>query len=232
MTRADVDLVDRIRRAIAAAGDPDRAQQQQAYMRSSMPYRGVTAPQLRAVLRPLLDDSAAGLATRETWVDTVLELWDHATHREERYAATALTGHRRYRPWQDAAALDLYRHQVVTGAWWDHVDEIASQRVGPILRADPTAVAPVLRRWAGDDDLWVRRAAILSQLASGSELDVDLLRDCIEPSLEDTDFFARKAIGWALRQHARTDPAWVREHVEALGDRLSPLSRREALKHL
>ncbi|HEV2968246.1 MAG TPA: DNA alkylation repair protein, partial [Candidatus Dormibacteraeota bacterium] len=42
--------------------------------------------------------------------------------------------------------------------------------------------------------------------------------------------FLRKAIGWALRDYARTDPAWVRSFAET--HELSPLSRREALKHL
>ena len=59
-----------------------------------------------------------------------------------------------------------------------------------------------------------------------------LLRAAIEPNLEDASFWIRKAIGWALRQHARTDPDWVRATVQEYGDRLSGLSRREALKHL
>ncbi|WP_217630500.1 DNA alkylation repair protein [Nocardioides exalbidus] len=35
-----------------------------------------------------------------------------------------------------------------------------------------------------------------------------------------------------MRQHARADAAWVRTFVETHADRLSGLSRREALKHL
>ena len=46
------------------------------------------------------------------------------------------------------------------------------------------------------------------------------------------EFFIRKGIGWALRDHARTDPAWVLAFVDAHGDHLSGLSRREALRHL
>ena len=80
--------------------------------------------------------------------------------------------------------------------------------------------------------IWLRRAAILSQLKAGDRTDTALLRDCIEPNLGDTTFWIRKAIGWALRSHARTDPDWVRTEVERCGDRISGLSRREALKHL
>ena len=65
-----------------------------------------------------------------------------------------------------------------------------------------------------------------------SSLLADVIDANLEGSLHGREFFVRKAIGWALRQHARVDPAWVRSFVEARGDRLSGLSRREALKHL
>ena len=163
-------------------------------------------------------------------------LWDHATHREERYAALAVTAHRAARPWQDPAALGLYRHLVETGAWWDYVDLVAADRVGPILLRHRSIVTPMMRADAVDDHLWVRRTAILAQLKHREETDLDLLTDVIDANLEGStfgsEFFIRKAIGWALRQHARVDPEWVRAFVEARGERLSGLSRREALKHL
>jgi 3-methyladenine DNA glycosylase AlkD len=225
-------VVEAVRSALAAAGDPDRAVAQQAYMKSSMPYRGITAPELTALLRPLLADPALQPPDRGSWDGAVRELWDGATHREERYAATALSGHRAYRRWQDLDALELYRHLVVTGAWWDHVDEIASQRVGPILLSHREEVKPVMLDWAEDSDRWLRRSAIISQLTFRDLTDVGLLRATIEPNLDDTSFWLRKAIGWALRQYARTDPDWVRATVEEYGARLSGLSRREALRHL
>ena len=77
-------------------------------------------------------------------------------------------------------------------------------------------------------------AAHRHHLPAGSkdDTDDDLLTDVIRPNVADRDFFIRKAIGWALRQHAKVDPDFVRVFVDELGDRLSPLSRREALKHL
>jgi 3-methyladenine DNA glycosylase AlkD len=59
-----------------------------------------------------------------------------------------------------------------------------------------------------------------------------LLYDCIEPNLHDRDFFVRKAIGWALREYAKTDPAEVARYVREHAARLSPLSRREATRNL
>lgn len=201
-------------------------------MKSAMPYRGITSPELRALLRPVLSDPGLRITRRDEWKQAVREVWDGATHREERYAAIALSGHRAYRGWQDVETLPLYRHLVVTGAWWDLVDEVASRRVGPILLADPERVSPLVLAWATDEDLWLRRTAVLSQLTFRERTDTTLLRACIEPNLADPSFWLRKAIGWALRQYARTDPDWVRATVGQYGDRLSPLSRREALRHL
>ncbi|GAA2166843.1 DNA alkylation repair protein [Pedococcus bigeumensis] len=225
-------VVAAIRTALAAVGDPERAAAQQAYMKSQMPYRGITSPELKALLRPILADPAYRIAERGEWERAVRDLWDGATHREERYAATALTGHRTYRAWQDPDTIPLYRHQVVTGAWWDLVDEVASNRIGPILLAHKPEVTPVVEQWIEDEDLWLRRTAIICQLTFKERTDLGLLRAAIEPNLEDPSFWIRKAIGWALRQYARTDPDWVRATVAEYDGRLSGLSRREALKHL
>ena len=81
-----------------------------------------------------------------------------------------------------------------------------------------------------------RRVAIIGQLRAKGDTDLDLLVHALDANLVGSpfgdEFFIRKAVGWALRQHARTDPDWVRTFVAARGDRLSTLSRREALKHL
>lgn len=129
------------------------------------------------------------------------------------------------------------------GAWeaavrrlWDVVDHVASHLVGDILAADRAGVTPAMRAWAVDEDLWLRRSAVLCQLRHGARSDTDLLRDVLTANLEDSPhgggFWIRKAVGWSLRQHARTDPGWVRRFVEKHDGNLSGLSRREALKHL
>jgi 3-methyladenine DNA glycosylase AlkD len=89
-----------------------------------------------------------------------------------------------------------------------------------------------MRKWARGPDLWKRRAAILCQLRRKRETDLALLYDCIEPNLADREFFIRKAIGWALRAYAWTDPREVKKYVKANRARLSSLSIREALKNV
>jgi len=222
-------LVRTVRRALAEAADPTKAAAMQTYMKSAMPYRGVSAPVLKLVCRNAF--KAHPLVTAAEWRRVVLDLWRHAEFREERYAAVLLTQARSYREFQTYSSLRLLEEMIVTGAWWDFVDTLAGHNLGDILRADPRKMKPLMRRWARDADMWKRRSAILCQLGFKRETDLDLLYDCIEPNLSHKDFFIRKAIGWALRQYAWTDPKEVKRYVKANKARLSPLSVREALKN-
>ena len=201
-----------------------------AYMKSAMPYLGVQTPRLREACQ--LAFPVHQLGSFDDWRDTVLALWHGARFREERYAALMLTGERGYREHQTLKALPLYEELIVTGAWWDYVDPIASQRIGPLLRRYPDRMKRTMRAWSRSKDLWKRRTAILCQLSFKADTDLGLLYDCIGSNLADREFFIRKAIGWALRQHAWTDAREVQRYVTKNRARLSPLSVREALKNV
>lgn len=222
-------LVEDLRALMEEWADPDRAEAQRAYMKSSLPFRGISAPDLRTLLRDPL--KAHRLASFEDWEATIRTLWDTARYREEWYAALAIAQYRWYHAWRtDLRALPLFMHMVRTGAWWDVCDEIASRLVGPLLRAHPREMTPTLLAWSEDDHMWIRRVAILSQLKAKDETDTTLLRATIEPNLGDREFFIRKGIGWALREYSKTDPVWVQQFVDTHADRISPLSKKEALR--
>ncbi|MGB3186052.1 MAG: DNA alkylation repair protein [Ornithinimicrobium sp.] len=224
------DVADRIRSGLAHVGDPERAAGQQRYMKSAMPYRGITSAELKKVLRPILAGWAP--ASRAAWEGSVRGLWDDAAYREERYAALALVKHRVAKQWLDVEALPLLRHLIVTGAWWDLVDDVSTHPLRDALLADRSRVDPVMRVWALGEDQWLRRASLLCQITTKDQVDTRLLRHAVEANMDEKSFWLRKAIGWALRDYAHTDPEWVRAEVDRLGDRLSGLSRREATKHL
>lgn len=216
-------LTDGIRSALRAAADPTLASGQQAYMKSAMPFLGVRVPEARRIARA----QAKSVTDAATLRSAALRLWDTASYREERYAAMALLATRAVRA--DPAVIGAVEHMVRSGRWWDFTDELA-HRMADQLDARPNETGVVLRRWSRDDDFWLRRVAIIAQLGRGGRLDRQLLEDVIEPNLADREFFIRKAIGWALREYARVEPEWVVGYVAA--HELSPLSRREALKHL
>lgn len=214
-----------VRSTLRAAADASLAPGQQAYMKSAMPFLGVRVPEVRRLVRALVRD--LGVTSPGELVPTARELWDDATHREERYAAAVLLGLRPLKG--DLSLVPFHEHVARTGAWWDHVDE-AAHRVADLHDAHPAETAAIVRRWSTDHFLWVRRLAIISQLGRRERVDLDLLAEVIEPNLADPEFFIRKAVGWSLREAAKVHPDWVRAYAE--GHQLSPLSRREALKHL
>ncbi|MET0813247.1 MAG: DNA alkylation repair protein [Microbacterium sp.] len=216
------ELVAEIRSGLRDAADPSLAPGQQAYMKSAMPFLGVRVPETRRIAR-----LAAADATPAELLDAAVELWDDASHREERYAAMALLGVRRLKA--DAVIVPAIDHMVRTGRWWDYTDELA-HRLAELHDGHGPETAELVRVWSVDDDMWIRRIAIISQLGRRARVDADLLAEVIEPNRADPEFFIRKAIGWALREYARVSPEWVRAYVDA--HELSPLTRREALKHL
>ena len=217
-----------VRRALREAAEPEKAATMRAYMKSDMPFLGVQAVPRRAALRRVF--SAHRIDTAPEWRRTVLSLWREAEYREERYAAIELTGYHLYRDFQTLYTVPMYEEMIVSGAWWDLVDELATHRIGGLLTAFPDSMRRLMLDWARDGDLWKRRTAILCQNRFKARTDTALLYACIEPSLSDNDFFARKAIGWALREYAKTNPAEVIRYVRAKG--ISGLSRREALRNL
>lgn len=192
-------------------------------MKSTMPFYGVRVPEARRIARAAVH----GITDPDALLALALDLWDEATHREERYAAMAvlaarpLIGH--------PTLIPVIEHMVRAGQWWDITDELA-HRLAESLDARPVGMATLMRQWSVDDDLWIRRSAILSQLGRRDRVDPDLLSDVTIPNAADPEFFARKAIGWALRDYARVNPDWVRAFVAE--HPLSPLTAREALKHL
>jgi len=227
---ANRELVSTIRSELAEHADPVRAPQMQAYLKTDMPCRGVTVP----LQRKIVARSAGGfpIESFDDWRDTVLELRRSAEYREELGCAGFLAGQSRYRAFQTLAALPLYEELIVRGAWWDLVDDIATHRLGPLLLAYPEPMRKTMLAWSRDRSLWKRRSSIICQMTLKKKTERELLYACIEPNFGDGDFFIRKAIGWALRGLAHTDPDEVVRYVRENESRLSPLSRREALKNI
>jgi len=219
-----------LRAELAAAADPGKAAPMQAYMKSAMPFLGIQTDERRAICRRVF--AAHPLASATEWRAVCLDLWRGAEYRDERHAAIELTGHRLYRDYQKLNTLPMYEEMIVDGAWWDYVDQIAKDRLGLLLFAYPGPMRRKMLAWSRSKNLWKRRSAILCQLGFKKDTDLDLLYACIEPSLGSKEFFLQKAIGWALRQHAWTDPREVTRYVRQHQGQLSALSTREALKNI
>ncbi|MDR6987038.1 3-methyladenine DNA glycosylase AlkD [Paenarthrobacter nitroguajacolicus] len=221
------ELVQSIRSSLRSAGNAERAQGAQAYMKSDMPSLGVRVPEVRSIAKAAVRQFP--VSSPDELRCAVLQLWREAQAREERYAAIDLTGLRMVKG--DLDMLPVYEEIIRTGAWWDLVDGVAHRLCALLLEHRPT-MTPLMLGWAEDDDLWIRRAAITSQLGAKSMTDRSLLAAVIRPNLPDKEFFIRKAIGWALREYSKTDPEWVRAFAAENASSLSALSMREGTRLL
>ncbi|WP_427018290.1 DNA alkylation repair protein [Pseudarthrobacter sp. P1] len=220
-------FISALRPALEAVALPEKAPAMAAYMKSSQPYLGVPMPILRRTVKALVKEHP--FTDLEQLRATAAQLWRTAAFREERYTAVIITDHALARG--QLAMLPLYEEMISTGSWWDHVDSVA-ERIWRLLAEHPGQMSQVLRGWSVHEDFWFRRSAIIAQLPAKADTDTTLLQDVMAPNLDQGEFFLRKAIGWSLRQYARTDPAWVLAYVAANRARLSALSTREAIKHL
>lgn len=216
-----------LRAGLREHADPAKAEGMRAYLKSELPCLGVYSAAQRLVQREAF--AARPLRSRGHWEATARALWDEASVREERNAAIGLILEPRYAGYLDMDALGLLRDLIVDGAWWDLVDPLATKGVRAILEREPERARPVILDWSFDEDMWVRRTAIICQVGRKTDTDLDLLYSCIEPNVGDREFFIRKAIGWALRAYAWTDPREIERYVD---EHVSALSRREATKNL
>ncbi|GAA2812164.1 DNA alkylation repair protein [Streptomyces showdoensis] len=216
----------RLTEVYPTGGDPFRAQEMIAYMKGVAPFLGLRTPERRALSRTVL----AGTPAPDEADCTAVALRCFALPERE-YHYFAVDYLRRHVKRCSSGFLPVARALVTTVSWWDTVDHLAAHVVGPLVAADP-ALAARMDEWIADEDLWVARTALLHQLRFKESTDTERLFSYCLLRSGHPDFFIRKAIGWSLREYAKTDPAEVRAFVAAHASRLSPLSVREALKNL
>ncbi|MFI6014737.1 DNA alkylation repair protein [Streptomyces sp. NPDC051243] len=219
-------LLERLTVAYAAAADPARAVAARAYMKDVAPFLGIPTPERRALSRTVVQGTPRPDETDCTAV--ALRCWQ-LPEREYHYFAVDYL--RRHVGRCSSGFLPVARHLITTVSWWDTVDLLAAHVVGGLVAADP-ALTAVMDDWIVDDDLWVARTALLHQLRYKGNTDTGrLFAYCLRQSGH-TDFFIRKAIGWCLREYAKTDPDAVRDFLARERGRFAPLSVREALKNI
>ncbi|MFE2041184.1 DNA alkylation repair protein [Streptomyces sp. NPDC059477] len=219
-------LLARLTTAYPAAADPERAASMRAYMKDIAPFLGLTTPVRRTLSRTVLAGTPRPGEADCTAV--ALRCWA-LPEREYQYFAVDYL--RRHTGRCSSAFLPVTRRLITSGSWWDTVDLLAAHVVGALVAADPALTAD-MDRWIADDDLWVARTALLHQLRYKEHTDADrLFGYCLRQSGH-PDFFIRKAIGWALREYAKTDPDAVRAFLARESGRFAPLSVREALKNV
>ncbi len=197
-----------------------------AYMRGQFAFVGIGSPEREELIRAAAE--GLGKPSERDLTDLALSCWkkedrdyQHAACKMLRRHATVLT----------PEFIFVAERLITAKSWWDTVDELAVHVIGPLVRRHPS-LGRTMDAWIASENIWLARTAILHQTRYKGGTDEKKLFAYSRRRAADTEFFIRKAIGWALREYAKTNPTAVKRFVGENQDLLSGLSRREALKHL
>lgn len=227
MTRSTIidEYIGSIEELFRKNGNRERAAGAKVYMRDLFNYFGISTPDRRQLEREFHNEHA--LPSFSETEQIVRKLWTKSERELQYFAMELCYKHRKAFP---RKALHLFEYMIRNKSWWDTVDFIAIKLVNSYFQLYPDMILPKTKEWINSGHIWLMRTALIFQNNDKKKTDEKLLFKLILICSGHPDFFIRKAIGWSLRQYARTNPASVKKFVTA--SELSELSRKEALKHI
>eukprot|EP01132_Coremiostelium_polycephalum_P002482 gene2482-3070_t len=194
------------------------------YMRSQFPFIGLKAPQRHELLASFLEKNGRPSESE------ILDIY-RLPEREFKYVSMDLAAHQLPKN-NDKNRINLYIAYAKHEPWWDTIDIIASKFIGGHFKKFPDMTLDYTDKWIIHSSMWFRRISLIFQLTYKQQADQELLFKYIRMTFHEKEFFIRKAIGWALREHAKLYPKDVKGFINEHEDQLSKLSIVEALRHL
>ena len=209
-------------------GTEQRAQGEKAYLKSEFLFLGVDVPTTRKTAKIYLKEHPE--IERPELLALVELLWESGVFELCNLGSELLMAKTELLLARDLSLVEALIRKTDT---WAHVDKLAADVAGPLVRRFKSA-PKVLRRWNKDPNFWIRRASILALLRDlrAGEGDFALFESLALPLVPEREFFIRKAIGWVLRDTAKARPDMVCAFLDRHVEELSPLSVRVATKHL
>ena len=219
-------FVEKVAKELRKNADHKRSQPMKKYMRDQFEFLGLSSPLRKSVCKEFLQHKLNSADVRRFAV----LLWAKP-EREFQYFAIDYLGKQMDASREFEANMKCMEELITTKSWWDTVDA-ASKTVGQLVKQHRVLGKALMEEWIDHENMWLRRTALLHQLSYKEDTDAEMLfRFCSQRAHEE-EFFIRKAIGWALRQHARTSSESVKKYLLKHKKELSALSFKEAAKHL
>jgi 3-methyladenine DNA glycosylase AlkD len=210
---------------LSANTDAEKAHAMSAYMKNNFPFFGIKSPARVVLLKQFLTENAPPQYSEV--LEVVSELFNQP-QRELHYCAIQIL-EKRKKEWRKQD-IDFFDKLLMTNSWWDSVDTISSALVGEYFIKYPEQIGPITEKWMASNNIWMQRVCLIFQLSYKNKTDFALLTEYTLRLKDSNEFFIQKAIGWALREYAKREPAKVKHFIE--NNTLKPLSKREALKHI
>lgn len=220
-----------ITRAVISAfednANPEYAKNMQAYMKDNFAFYGINATPRRDLQKPFY--TAFKALTDKDAQRVIDELWSQPK-RECHMAVldfAALIVKKTDLTW-----IPYWQGKITSNSWWDTVDCIAPNFIGPLLINDRNLQIKFAYQWMESDLMWLQRAAIIFQLKYKAKTNKELLSEMVLARADSKEFFIKKAGGWALREYGKTNPLWVSEFINEHRDVLSNLTVKEGSRRL
>lgn len=210
----------------SALSNPEKALAMHQYMKCRFPFFGIPAPARKIVFNALLPQIKK-LDVAQKW-DLIELLWAKP-EREFQYFAVEIILRFKNNDWK-LEDINRVEKLITTKSWWDSIDLIASYSCSDLAKNFPLEFEETVLKWTESDNIWLQRSTLLYQLKWKNETNKSVLSEQINKLKGINEFFIQKAIGWSLREYAKTNPQWVLNEVEK--QQLTGLAKREALKHL
>jgi len=195
-----------------------------AYMLNQFEYYGIKMVERRRLCKDFI--KAYPVSSFNETEKIVKQAWQ-SPEREWQYFAIELLAHNKEQ-WKPST-IKTIEYCITHKSWWDTVDYMSDAWAGVYFKLFPEQTIPVTGKWNTSENMWLQRASLLFQKKYKQTTDEKLLAKYIQHLAASNEFFIRKAIGWMLREYAKTNPDWVKAFVAS--NTLSSLSKREAMKH-
>jgi 3-methyladenine DNA glycosylase AlkD len=221
-----MNFITELENTFAANAKAENALPMSKYMKDLFPFFGIKTDERRAIFKSLCKKHQAEIDSNARTIAWELFL---KKERELQYCGIEIIMKSLKNNYiiEDIVWIEKL---LITNSWWDSVDTISKYILGSYLKQFPTEIATVVQRFSNAENMWLNRSVILFQLGYKSTTDFHLLQSLCLKHSHSNEFFIQKAIGWALREYAKTDPEAVRKFV--LQSNLKPLSKKEALKNI
>jgi 3-methyladenine DNA glycosylase AlkD len=219
-------FIEDLEKAFADKHNPENAFAMAKYMQNHFSFFGIKTDDRRSIFKHIWKENQEEVSKNPRAI--ALELYSKP-QRELHYCAIEILIKQLKKNYKKED-IQLIEKFIITNSWWDSVDTIAKNILGEYLLEYPLETEKVIERFSNSDTMWLNRSAILFQLGYKQKTNFDLLQSECDKHKNSNEFFIQKAIGWALREYAKTNPEAVKNFV--VNNNLKPLSKKEALKNI
>jgi 3-methyladenine DNA glycosylase AlkD len=219
-------FIESLETAFQEKNQPENAVAMSKYMRNHFSFFGIKTEDRRQIFKTIWKENQQEVAEKPRGI--ALELFNKK-ERELHYCAIEILI-KELKGNYTKDDIQLIEKLIIINSWWDSVDTISKYILGEYLLEHPLETEKVIEGFSNSNNMWLNRSAILFQLGYKQKTNFDLLKSECEKHKNSNEFFIQKAIGWALREYAKTNPEAVRNFV--VNNNLKPLSKKEALKNI